>query len=89
MLFPYNNLILCRYTYKIELKKASLNLLKILLFQILKQNLLFTNLSILIFTFNDFDNKGFRVLIRYYLNPTKKGSLCSLFTFGKQVDPAS
>jgi len=45
MLFPYNNLILYRYTYKIELKKASLNLLKILLFQILKQNLLFTNLS--------------------------------------------
>jgi len=45
MLFPYNNLILYVYTYQIELKKAILNLLKISLFQIFKQKLLFTTLS--------------------------------------------
>jgi hypothetical protein len=33
--------------YQIELKKASLNLLKISLFQTFKRKLLFTNLSIL------------------------------------------
>jgi len=48
MLSPYNNLILYRHTYQIELKKASLNLLKNSLFQMLKHELLFTILSDLI-----------------------------------------